>query len=1310
MRQKSGTSTLRRSNQIMIDVNNEESNKNSNDESGDENESNSIFAEMVEIEPELQNCLNFNDDKLEKEFKKKTKYPAKLVIILSISSFLFLIGVFIFFQMYFYRDSDDSKLSKLSESDLEMIKNDDSRSKVAEIINTIYFSIGFVIWTAIFIILIFYRKQQRILTFLCYYMIGDTLNLWEFSFYSLNVVKVKAKYNIDIESIYPYVFIAVCIEVLFKLFLINKICMKYRDLFWSTLITILKESTIFIIASDDCPLDTVIIVIICRVMFNLYLIVYAYKHTRFIRSSWYKNKVIYEYFKDSKETLDSLKTGLLVLKMENETFLNNIEKKIYNKVQENNKINNSKLNNIILNNSVIDQPNIEEGDKKRRHSTNGVNSTKLSNNEVKKNDFIIEKCNAFFKSILLKIADKKLKENPQSLYHQNDNLSNFSSEISCNTNNNNKPKCSEREDKILCDKNSHVNFKLEPKKSLILPLKKACIWKYDEDVLNFNLVKKLFNFLEDINEELPKEMYDENKTAFQFNRVKDFSYCFKEYTFIGTFTINSLLDNHEDHLLEDVVYDLSLLFINDTKIMIRCDDISRVKSLETSKAKYNYRSKFLQKVSHEFKNPLTNIKELSNTEGVDNYSIRSPSKKVNDDYSTNNYINDEFVRNHLIVKSSFEGFTNKKSSKLKLIHSLAEYLLLLVKDFHTTANLDSNKKGLLDFDNSQEVSLSEILTFASDIFLAKLALNTKNIILETNYHSDNIFSLEEADNFMIDETRIKQILQNLLMNAYKFTNYGKVIIDFKINNEEISNENDFTIINIQNNSNKDNTHLYVNENGVSSVNNTVIKSLTITISDNGSGLDKEKVASLNSNSFSLGDSGSNSSGLGLILVKELTFLLGGSLKVESDETGTTFILEFMNQTKTEKNKNENKLLKSLLVKHEDSSSDSDHYNRNKVNQTNLQIEKKRQNKELSALKNKLLKHSKTQRDVAVKFNVNKQYLENELRNNYLNPNSNINKSNSNKKNFFPQFFPAKDLPLNKLSSTPPKQYNSNNNLSNLYIGNSVTDDITMYTHKIMQKNSKNNLIFFDKVNQEVKSYNGNSEITEKLVNGSVPIVFGRENSLETEKYSQSLLEEKIEIEKKNVFKLLRKPNLSNKNLFSLNGNDNKVLLTEEFFNEDELNFIEPAIKIRQFTTLTTVNENEFTLESHKQLIHNKTILIVDDEIVLRRANSNLIKQYLNSINKQYNILVAADGIEALYLYYKCLFDGHPVEYVFCDETMNYMDGRQLAKLINLEITKFKRKCNFYLVTAYEDITADISIVSKVIQKPLNKMKLSSIKF
>jgi signal transduction histidine kinase/CheY-like chemotaxis protein len=122
---------------------------------------------------------------------------------------------------------------------------------------------------------------------------------------------------------------------------------------------------------------------------------------------------------------------------------------------------------------------------------------------------------------------------------------------------------------------------------------------------------------------------------------------------------------------------------------------------------------------------------------------------------------------------------------------------------------------------------------------------------------------------------------------------------------------------------------------------------------------------------------------------------------------------------------------------------------------------------------------------------------------------------------------------------------------------------------------------------------------------------------------------------------------------------------------------------------------------------NKTILVVDDEIITRKSTIRLINSYclLNSINVR--ILEAADGIECLWLFYQCLTKGEKISLIFSDETMTFMNGTDCANII-YELCKLRgfSILPFYLVTAYESIhLCPKDSIKGVFSKPLKKRSL-----
>jgi signal transduction histidine kinase len=172
------------------------------------------------------------------------------------------------------------------------------------------------------------------------------------------------------------------------------------------------------------------------------------------------------------------------------------------------------------------------------------------------------------------------------------------------------------------------------------------------------------------------------------------------------------------------------------------NDITRSKQIEQNNAEIKYKTLFLSKIAHEFKNPLLCISEL-----VD---------QVND--------------NLLINKHSKAESNN--SDILKQIKSLSNYLIILVKDMDYFSQKSSGpieKKIELD-----KISLSDIIKFCNDIV---------NALIQKSHKQANInFQIIKDKNLptyvTTDEIKLKQILINLLSNAVKYTYHG--IIFFKI--------------------------------------------------------------------------------------------------------------------------------------------------------------------------------------------------------------------------------------------------------------------------------------------------------------------------------------------------------------------------------------------------------------------------------------------------------------------------------------------------------------------------------------------------
>ena len=119
--------------------------------------------------------------------------------------------------------------------------------------------------------------------------------------------------------------------------------------------------------------------------------------------------------------------------------------------------------------------------------------------------------------------------------------------------------------------------------------------------------------------------------------------------------------------------------------------------------------------------------------------------------------------------------------------SLCDFGLNLILDINTVRALDDKKTENRYANNNspiQEFCLVELLDFCLKMFRARQQLNHNNpdvvkIISDYSIPSDLKIS-------SINNTRLKQVITNLLSNAYKFTQKGEIRLSYNyISNNKI---------------------------------------------------------------------------------------------------------------------------------------------------------------------------------------------------------------------------------------------------------------------------------------------------------------------------------------------------------------------------------------------------------------------------------------------------------------------------------------------------------------------------------------------
>lgn len=278
-------------------------------------------------------------------------------------------------------------------------------------------------------------------------------------------------------------------------------------------------------------------------------------------------------------------------------------------------------------------------------------------------------------------------------------------------------------------------------------------------------------------------------------------------------------DNYEykmitkDGRIRDMEFSSHVLIINNERtVQSVIRDITDKKRAEEElfKAKNKaeesdkLKTAFLQNMSHEIRTPLNGILGFSSLLDDDNIST------------------EEIRKYTLVIKQSGDRL-------LEIVNNVLDISRI------ETGQVNIVKKPLL-INNV----LSDLLAFFSPI------ANSKNIVLNCNFHDNPMIKIHS------DETKINQVLTNLINNAIKFTSNGSINYGFEITDNFIQ--------------------FYVKDTGIG-----IPREYFEKIFGRFTQVDQQ---------FTQGYEGA---GLGLAICKGLVELLGGKIWLESEQNkGTTF--------------------------------------------------------------------------------------------------------------------------------------------------------------------------------------------------------------------------------------------------------------------------------------------------------------------------------------------------------------------------------------------------------------------------------------
>ena len=250
---------------------------------------------------------------------------------------------------------------------------------------------------------------------------------------------------------------------------------------------------------------------------------------------------------------------------------------------------------------------------------------------------------------------------------------------------------------------------------------------------------------------------------------------------------------------------------------------------EKARAASLAKSDFLASMSHEIRTPLNAVL------GINDLITRDTEQAL-----------EKFQNN-----AEIQEFLKKIISHSGNIGNAGNNLLSLINDILDFSKIESGKIELL----SENYKLSSILNDVSNMII--LRAKSKNLDFHVNV-DENL-----PDNYSGDETRLKEMLQNLLTNAVKYTDKGSVNFSIEKADDKISKSGEFI-------------------------------TLKFSVQDTGIGIKSEDISKLFKR-FKRLDLNRNSTiegtGLGLAIVHKLCGMMGGNISVESEYgKGSKFIL------------------------------------------------------------------------------------------------------------------------------------------------------------------------------------------------------------------------------------------------------------------------------------------------------------------------------------------------------------------------------------------------------------------------------------